>query len=645
LGAAAATGEEDVTEAFNPLLAQLPSSMAQEVLDFLKQQQAARAAAAGDDEASGDDNGNEAMEDAAGQAEVQAEEAKAKDQASSSSSPPAKRAAVGKTTPKRARAPAAAKKEVETSKSKAADGAQEAEDTSGKSAGGGASKKAVAPVTETPPKTAADKKKGAQTEMNAKPAAQPGADETDKEKPGRMDMNRFFGFAQCSLKMEAQHFMNHNVTLKDPVALDLWPDFEKMATRNLGKNEKWVPMHTVLGVHEMYVVKSIHHADVKCWDAFRRFVVMFIFRAHCKRELFELQLPFLQKEEFWTKPEAAFDRESPMEIAIRDFRAQGNALQTACFLIIPERLEADDNENIIINLLLRTQRLIGLARDLWPLVNDKKKSAQEKFNTIKEKILQVRGLGETWVKMLTVVIDIAKPEMKLLQDRCEVGVGASDPLRKILEGEGLLIPREKKEVTGPRRLHTDAFEVIQHLKSGIISIKKKGKQLLQVTKGMAGSLDRAHAIAEILCQAANEGKTIEELAPMKEKLFADKSIEVKELGLDKQMEELLAADAAKGPKVDHSKDPTPMMALVQLRDQLVAASMPSSKYYHIVLKEVEDKGKKHFKSLPLVAQQMRTATLGLSCATLQVQLCEFRQFENSITRAPQKRPASEVAEE
>jgi len=472
-----------------------------------------------------------------------------------------------------------------------------------------------------------------------------GAAEADQAKPGRMDMNRFYAFAQCSLKMEAQYYMDHDVKLKDSVALKLWPDFEKMAKRNLGKNEKWVPMHTVLGVHEMYVVKSIHHANVKCWDDFRRFVVMFIFRAHCKREVFELQLPFLEKNDFWKKPEAAFNRNSPMEKAIRAFRAKGNALQTACFLIIPERLVADDDENIIINLLLRTQRLIGLARDLWPLVNDKKISPESKFNTIKEKILQVRGLGETWVKMLTVVIDIAKPDMKLLQDRCEVGVGASDPLRKILEGEGLLSPKEKKEQTGPRREHGDGYEVFPSIKQGIIAIKKGGKQLIQVTMGRAGTLDRAHAIAEIICKAANKGKKLDDLATMKEKLFTDKSVKVKALGLDKQQKELLAIEAAKGPKVDTSKEPTPMEALTQLRDQLVKTSVPSSKHFQNVLKDVEDKGKKHFKSLPLVAQQMRTTSLGLSCVTLQVQLCEFRQFENSITRAPVKRKASEISEE
>ena len=49
--------------------------------------------------------------------------------------------------------------------------------------------------------------------------------------------------------MEASHFMGKDFGLKDPSAVKLWPVFEQLAKRNLGKSEKWVPWHTVLGVH------------------------------------------------------------------------------------------------------------------------------------------------------------------------------------------------------------------------------------------------------------------------------------------------------------------------------------------------------------------------------------------------------------
>merc|ERR1711933_194535 len=97
---------------------------------------------------------------------------------------------------------------------------------------------------------------------------------------------------------------------------------------------------------------------------------MFVFRAHCKRDLFEVQKPMMKQEGFWKDPCHAFRPGSPMEKAIRVFRQKGNALQTNCFLIIPERLLEDADENLIRNLLLRTQRLIALAQELWPIVSD-----------------------------------------------------------------------------------------------------------------------------------------------------------------------------------------------------------------------------------------------------------------------------------
>lgn len=172
-------------------------------------------------------------------------------------------------------------------------------------------------------------------------------------------------------------------------------------------------------------------------------------------------------------------------------------------MIIPERLVSDDDENIILNLLLRTQRLINLAQELWPIVHDNKTTSLQKYELIQKKIEGVRSLGETWVKMLMVVLDIAMPHMKLLHDRCPVGSGASDPLRKILEDEGILLPKEIKTVK--RKDYTGKYELeaMKGAKFEIVAVHKSGKQLLQVTQGMAGTLDRAHAVAVRLAEYAN----------------------------------------------------------------------------------------------------------------------------------------------
>eukprot|EP00747_Dinoflagellata_sp_TGD_P063786 gnl/TRDRNA2_/TRDRNA2_153607_c0_seq1.p1 gnl/TRDRNA2_/TRDRNA2_153607_c0~~gnl/TRDRNA2_/TRDRNA2_153607_c0_seq1.p1 ORF type:complete len:603 (-),score=141.02 gnl/TRDRNA2_/TRDRNA2_153607_c0_seq1:79-1887(-) len=485
------------------------------------------------------------------------------------------------------------------------------------------------------PRTAAQRESISKKLADAKNA------ESQGQRRKAMDINRFYGVAQCSLKMEAKELMQKDFELTDPLAVKLWPDFERMAKRNLGQNEKWVPFHTVLGIHEKFLVEEVHHAKTG-WNELQRFIAMFIFRSHCKCNLFkEVQLPHMKKAGFWKDPEAAFAPGSAMEKDALKFKKAGNPLQTSCFLIIPERILSDDDANLARNLVLRTQRLIGLAREVYPIVKDKKTSADQKFDMIAEKIQGVKLLGDTWVKMLMVVIDIGFPEIGLLRDRCTVGIGAADPLRTLLEDEGLLTPKEKK--TMERREKTESCQTVLQLKAGIVAVKKDNKQVLQVTSGMAGSLDRAHAIAEALTELGNSPacqklKTFENLQEKlhekRQALFNDKSLKVPKLGLDQQRTEALEKKAADEAK---PKEPGPDEALGKLRDRINASKEKSSEHFWKLIKAVEAHGRKYFEDLPLVVKQMQTKQHNMSAVTLQVQLCEYRQFEAFAQRSSLKR--------
>mmetsp|Transcript_83895 Transcript_83895/g.234166 ORF Transcript_83895/g.234166 Transcript_83895/m.234166 type:complete len:517 (-) Transcript_83895:125-1675(-) len=448
-----------------------------------------------------------------------------------------------------------------------------------------------------------------------------------------MAIGDFYAFLQCQLRMEARELMGKDFAVKDPAALSIWPLYERLETRNQGKNEKWVPYHTVLGVHEYFVVQEIHHARVPCWTPYRRFVAMFIFRSHCQRDLFQkVQMPHLSRADFWKDPVAAFKLHSPMHRDVMKYRRAGNVLQTSCFLIIPERLVKDDNENIVQNLLLRTQRLITLADELWPIVQDAKISSEQKFMRISEKISGVYGLGETWVKMLMVVIDIAIPKLKLLQDRCEVGTGAMGGLRQLLEDEGLIEPQ--KEVQ--KRSVEEVFLAL-NLKGRIAEVRRGKYQLLQVTGRMAGSLDRAHAIAARLCKLGNGGMAVDALIQKKTELLADTKFKVPELGLDKK------ADAAQEKSMADVEEESvarskAVGALGKLCKSINDSNVPSSKKFWKLLAQVEAHGRNFFAKLPLVAAQMQTARRRLSAVTLQVQLCEWRQFQN-YQRRNKRRPA------
>lgn len=447
----------------------------------------------------------------------------------------------------------------------------------------------------------------------------------------------FFSFLQCQLRMEARVFMGRDFELEDEAALGIWPTYEKLELRNQGKNEKWVPYHTVLGVHELFVVKEIHHAKVDCWTPQRRFVTMFIFRSHCSRKLFEqVQLPHLAKATFWKDPCAAFMPGGTLHNEILTYRKQGNSLQTNCFLIIPERLLEDLDENLVHNLMLRTQRLIKLAEDLWIMLGDKTLSVGEKYRQTVAQVSSVRMLGETWVKMLMVVIDIALPDLGLLRTRCEVGTGALEGLRQILEDEGVIAadaPDENNEKQEKATVHIDA-------KGKLAYVTWLGKrQLLQVTGRRAGSLDRAHAICTQAALLANSASisdfdAIKASAEKKKaELFNDRELEVPSLGLDDEPQDpsrqtLLSNDRRRSSSSAGSSASSSSLALSHVVKCINASQTESSDYFWRLLAEVEAAGRKAFAECPLVVAQMRTQHGCLSAVTIQVQLCEWRQFQN-----------------
>ncbi|CAE7212601.1 for [Symbiodinium sp. CCMP2592] len=250
----------------------------------------------------------------------------------------------------------------------------------------------------------------------------------------KVTIDDFFHFLQCQLCLEASTCLHEELQLRDPKAVDFWPRFRTWAQPNLGKKEKWVPFHTVLGPHDFFVVTQILHNDDLPWNAWQRFLAMFVYRAHCKGALFqEVQLPrMLEEEDFWKDPAAQFADDGAMTLAMLDFRRRTRQpLQTAAFLSIPQRLCPDDDENLARNVARRTRTLLEIAEKVWPVIQDHSLSSSEKFRCISGTIQSAEGLGETWTKMLMVTMDIAYPDLELLAESCNVGLGAFKAFQRL----------------------------------------------------------------------------------------------------------------------------------------------------------------------------------------------------------------------
>jgi len=255
-------------------------------------------------------------------------------------------------------------------------------------------------------------------------------------------LDEFFQFLQCQLRMQSLEHTGNDVALADKGASGMWPEVKAFVTPNLGATERWVPYHTILGVHELFLVQSVHHRAG--WSEKQKFLAMFVFRAHCKRDLFlEAQLPIMSTKAFWQDPVEAFAPGGSMEQALIKYRKKtGKPLITSCFRIVPPRVLKDDTENLVRSVTTRTQTLLQVAEAAFPVVKDKSLMPYAKLAKISKMITEGDGCGDTWAKMLTVCIDMAYPSLKLLESQCEVGTGAAAPLKCLLPKGG---PTDKKE--------------------------------------------------------------------------------------------------------------------------------------------------------------------------------------------------------
>lgn len=252
----------------------------------------------------------------------------------------------------------------------------------------------------------------------------------------------FFKFLQGQLRKEAIEHTGTDVELTDPGAKEMWPHVEAFVAPNLGNTERWVPYHTVLGVHELFLVQHVHRRSE--WSEKQKFQAVFVFRAHCKRDLFtKAQLPLMQEKDFWQDPVKAFRPNGPMERSILEYRKRtSEPLLTSCFRIIPPRVLKDDTENLVRSITHRTQSLLGLAEETFPILKDKKLSPAEKICKISDKISSTEGCGNTWAKMLTGCIDLAYPKERFLEAQCDVGTGAAPALKCLLPKD---VPADRKE--------------------------------------------------------------------------------------------------------------------------------------------------------------------------------------------------------
>jgi hypothetical protein len=204
-----------------------------------------------------------------------------------------------------------------------------------------------------------------------------------------------------------------------------------------------------LCAHERFILEDIHSDANGQWDEEQRFTLMFVFRAHCCRQLcMEVQLPLIQEKSFWTNQDRSFEADGPMGRDMMQYRRKDcncRSLQTSAFRRIPKHICEYKYLNLVRNICVPSMTLVRVARDMFPLVKkallqcfasvdqtQAEASAKSLYAELLNTIRQAPGLGNTWSKMLMVSIDLRYPQLGLLQHSCEVGIGAVGGLRRLL---------------------------------------------------------------------------------------------------------------------------------------------------------------------------------------------------------------------
>mmetsp|Transcript_13481 Transcript_13481/g.26500 ORF Transcript_13481/g.26500 Transcript_13481/m.26500 type:complete len:706 (+) Transcript_13481:20-2137(+) len=356
----------------------------------------------------------------------------------------------------------------------------------------------------------------------------------------------FFQFLQCQLRMEALVTLNTEVAFEDADAQRLWCEYHTfLAPLRLRGAEFLVPYHAILGKHELFLFKTVHHQPFAKWDARQRIVATLVFRAHCNQELFTTaQLPHLLGSEFWSDPLGAFSVGRALELSMLEFhqsqQPKGGRSKTGVPDDVPlEGPLSQVKEDIVDNaprsdkrtgtpmvgrlgavrrITARTQRLLRVADLIWPLLAHAEQDASATLLRIETLIEEVDGLGKNCGTMVAKDLDLARPELGLLEAREEIDVEALVVARCLIEGlEG--------------QGHNDA----------------QGRELL----------------LKVL-KTANSFKT------------------------------------------------------------------GSGKHFWDLLQQVEDAGQRALYDMPLALSELKTPRFQMSAATLQVQLCQYRRFRQSL---------------
>jgi len=186
------------------------------------------------------------------------------------------------------------------------------------------------------------------------------------------------------------------------------------------KGDRWVPFHTATCEQELFLFEEIRRATA--WTEAEKWALCVAFSAcRCVALWNEVILsPFRTREASILAPDEAFKLGGPLHVAVRAFREDGNRqLHTKAFNCYPPRGASGDRYVDFIVDRHRKFAAIGIAA--YPVL----KRPGVAMRDLDGLFQSFDRVGPTMSKVLLVTAHLWYPELKLLDDKCQVGDGAN----------------------------------------------------------------------------------------------------------------------------------------------------------------------------------------------------------------------------
>jgi len=277
---------------------------------------------------------------------------------------------------------------------------------------------------------------------------------TSGRTPVRAEVEHFVHFLLAQLRWQHgkligsfdefdEEAARHNRRVRDETSVD---DCDVKAMGELmdtffsrhARGDRWIPFFPVLGEHELYIMTHIW--SLNGLNAKKKYALSCAFSGSRWAPLFEeaIMCLFDGKKELcdeaklmFEDPQKAFRRGGGIHERFLAYRARGGKLHTTCFSPRPVPRGAKGDEYTFY-ILERTRTFFTMGLEIFDRLGTLKRTGG--FEAVDVEMQRTKWIGPTLSKMFLVSTHFGLPDLHLLDEGIEVGIGAQESFKILYPG-------------------------------------------------------------------------------------------------------------------------------------------------------------------------------------------------------------------